>query len=208
MNIGEKIRTRRTDLGWSQRELAAKMGYNHSTVGRIETGKVDIPQSRILQFSEVLGVTVGYLMGEDDTSVNAGPIESAAKNQKADNRQIFSRNLRLFMAKANKSRKEVSEAIGVSYFTFSDWCNGKKYPRIEKLETLAKYFGISVSELVGEQQGEPAKTGTTQIGKDEVLDIILRLHTDEEFLKIVEKMSLLDSDKLKALKQFLNAFGK
>ena len=79
---------------------------------------------------------------------------------------------------------------------------------MRKLETLAKYFGVSVSELVGEQQDKTVKTESTQIGKDEVLDIILRLHTDEEFLEIVEKISLLDSDKLKALKQFLSAFEK
>ena len=62
MKIGEKIKQRRQELQWSQRELASKMGYNHSTITRIETGKIDIPQSRIVQFSEVLGVTVAYLM--------------------------------------------------------------------------------------------------------------------------------------------------
>lgn len=62
MKIGEKIKKRRMELKWSQRELAEKMGYNHSTITRIETGKIDIPQSRIVQFSEVLGVSIGYLM--------------------------------------------------------------------------------------------------------------------------------------------------
>lgn len=66
MKIGEKIKQRRKELKWSQRDLAEKMGYNHSTVTRIETGKIDIPQSRILQFAEVLGVSVAYLMGWDD----------------------------------------------------------------------------------------------------------------------------------------------
>jgi transcriptional regulator with XRE-family HTH domain len=62
MKIGEKIKKRRMELKWSQRELAEKMGYNHSTITRIENGKIDIPQSRISQFAEVLGVSVGYLM--------------------------------------------------------------------------------------------------------------------------------------------------
>lgn len=63
MTIGEKIKQRRLELGMSQRDLAAKMGYNHhSTVARIESGKVDIPQSRIIKFSEVLGISVTYLM--------------------------------------------------------------------------------------------------------------------------------------------------
>ena len=63
MKIGEKIKQKRIELGWSQRELAAKMEYsNHSTIGRIESGSVDIPQSKIVKFSEVLGVSIAYLM--------------------------------------------------------------------------------------------------------------------------------------------------
>ena len=67
MNIGERIRLKRNEKGWSQRDLAEKMGYsNHSTVGKIETGKVDLPQSKVVQFAEVLGVSVGYLMGWEE----------------------------------------------------------------------------------------------------------------------------------------------
>lgn len=67
MTIGQRIKARRNELKLSQRELCEKMGYsNHSTIGKIETGKVDIPQSRIVQFAEVLGVSVAYLMGWDN----------------------------------------------------------------------------------------------------------------------------------------------
>ena len=66
MTIGERIKARRNELKLSQRDLCEKMGYsNHSTIGKIEAGKVDIPQSRIVQFAEVLGVSVAYLMGWD-----------------------------------------------------------------------------------------------------------------------------------------------
>lgn len=67
MSIGQKIKQRRIQLGWSQRDLAAKMGYNNnSTIARIENGKVDIPQSRIVKFSEVLNVSIGHLMGWEE----------------------------------------------------------------------------------------------------------------------------------------------
>lgn len=67
MNIGEKIKQRRKELKWSQRELAERMGYNnHSTITRIESGKVDIPQSRIVQFAEVLQTDVAYLMNWEE----------------------------------------------------------------------------------------------------------------------------------------------
>lgn len=63
MEIGEKIKRRRMELGWSQRELARRMGYSdNSTLARIEQGKVDVYQNKIVQFSEVLGVSIAYLM--------------------------------------------------------------------------------------------------------------------------------------------------
>lgn len=63
MTIGEKIKQRRTELKMSQRELAAKMGYaHHSTLARIESGKVDVSQTKIKQFAEVLETDIAYLM--------------------------------------------------------------------------------------------------------------------------------------------------
>jgi transcriptional regulator with XRE-family HTH domain len=64
MTIGERIKARRKELKLSQREMAARLGYtDHTTLTRIEAGKVDLPQSRIMKIAEVLGVTPGYLLG-------------------------------------------------------------------------------------------------------------------------------------------------
>ena len=64
MTVANKIKDRRNELGWSQRELAAKMGYsNNSTLAKIELGKVDVSQDRLEQFAQVLGVSVAYLIG-------------------------------------------------------------------------------------------------------------------------------------------------
>ena len=72
MHIGEKIKQRRKELKWSQRDLADRMEYAHSTIGRIERGIIDIPQSRIAQFSEVLGVPVSYLMDWEEKPTAQG----------------------------------------------------------------------------------------------------------------------------------------
>lgn len=71
MTIGERIKCRRTELSWTLRELSNRMGYSdHSTIAKIEAGKVDIPQSRVVQFSEVLGVSLEYLMGIEENKKN------------------------------------------------------------------------------------------------------------------------------------------
>lgn len=80
MHIGTKIKSRRQELQWSQRELSDRMGYNnHSTIARIESGKVDVPQSRIVKFSEVLGVSIAYLMGWDE-EIEQDPVAVAERH--------------------------------------------------------------------------------------------------------------------------------
>ena len=80
MTIGEKIRQRRTELGWSMRELSSRMGYaNQSTVARVESGKIDLPQSKVAKFAEVLGVTVAHLMGWDE-EIEKRPVEMAERH--------------------------------------------------------------------------------------------------------------------------------
>lgn len=73
--VGTRIKARRQELHMSQRDLADRMGYsNHSTIARIEAGKVDLPQSRIVQFADTLGVTPGHLMGWDAEPEDLGAI--------------------------------------------------------------------------------------------------------------------------------------
>ena len=65
-----------------------------------------------------------------------------------DNKNVISSNIKRDMEVKGKSRNDISEALGISYFTVSDWVNGKKYPRMDKVEMLANYFGIQKSDLI------------------------------------------------------------
>lgn len=64
------------------------------------------------------------------------------------NKEIFSKNLKFYMNLYNKTRNEVSKALGVSYTTFASWENGTNYPRIDKIEMLANYFKVSKADLI------------------------------------------------------------
>ena len=67
MKIGEKIKLRRIERGWSLQDLTERMGYaNKSTIARIESGKIDIPQSKVVKFASVLNTTVADLMGWEE----------------------------------------------------------------------------------------------------------------------------------------------
>lgn len=64
------------------------------------------------------------------------------------NKEIFAKNLTYYMSTRGKEQKEVAEAIGVAPSTFNAWMKAKKYPRIDKIEELANYFGILKSDLI------------------------------------------------------------
>lgn len=65
--VGKNIALIRKRLGMTQEELAKKMGYkSKSTINKIELGINDIPQSKIIQFADLLGVSPAYLMGWED----------------------------------------------------------------------------------------------------------------------------------------------
>ena len=69
-------------------------------------------------------------------------------------KEVFAKNLRWYMEKAEKNQKEMAEIVGVSAPTFNEWLKGKKYPRIDKIEKLAQYFGILKSDLIEDKKEE------------------------------------------------------
>jgi transcriptional regulator with XRE-family HTH domain len=64
MAIGDRIKARRELLGISQEELAKKLGYkSRSSINKIELGKNDITQHKVVSFAKALETTPAYLMG-------------------------------------------------------------------------------------------------------------------------------------------------
>lgn len=119
---------------------------------------------------------------------------------KMDNKSIFAKNLKRQMELSGKSRRDVCQALDFSYFTFSDWVNGKKYPRMDKVEKLADYFGILMSDLIEERTEEHREM---QKKNDAMTDIVLRMQSDEDFYNAVKAIHDLDSAKLSGLLHFL-----
>jgi repressor LexA len=64
------------------------------------------------------------------------------------NKEIFAKNLNYYMELNNKDRNDVARDLDLPYTTVTGWCNGEFYPRIDKIEKLAIYFGIEKSDLI------------------------------------------------------------
>ena len=122
-----------------------------------------------------------------------------------DNKNIFSTNLKKYMALQEKSRNDISRDLGISYYTVTDWVKGKKYPRMDKVEALANYFGILKSDLIEDKSEEHYEM---QKNNDIISDAVIRMRSNEDFLSVVKKLMELDDEQVKGVNQMLNAFIK
>ena len=73
------------------------------------------------------------------------------------NKLVMANNIKHYMKLQNKTRQDVCEALNIAYTTFADWVNAVTYPRIDKIELMANYFGISKSDLVEEHSASNLK---------------------------------------------------
>lgn len=67
------------------------------------------------------------------------------------NKEVMAQNIRNLMNQNGVKPKDVCDTLKIPMPTFSDWINAKTYPRIDKIELLANYFGVNKSDLVEEQ---------------------------------------------------------
>ena len=63
-------------------------------------------------------------------------------------KRVFSRNLKNIMERCGKTQKDIVDNLNFRQATVSDWLNGKKYPRMDKVELLAKYFNVPITALI------------------------------------------------------------
>lgn len=67
------------------------------------------------------------------------------------NKEIMANNIRFYLRQNGISQTDICQTLGFSMSTFSDWVHARTYPRIDKIELMANYFGIEKSDLVEER---------------------------------------------------------
>ncbi|MBD5159454.1 MAG: helix-turn-helix transcriptional regulator [Ruminococcus sp.] len=70
MTFGQKIETRRKELGYTQEELAKRIQTTQPYISRLERGHFKPSFQRIAIISMALGISVDYLIFDDRKEVN------------------------------------------------------------------------------------------------------------------------------------------
>ena len=118
------------------------------------------------------------------------------------NKDVFAKNLKKYMQLNGKTRNEVCHALGLKYTTFADWVNGKKYPRMDKIEMLANYFGIKKSDLIEDNDSFLIEL-VEDSNKDERLLAYERNIAITNLINEINEMNTSDIHKLTAMAKIL-----
>lgn len=113
-------------------------------------------------------------------------------------REIFVRNLRYLMNARGISQADICRELGTSSTTVSDWCTGKKYPRVDAMQRLADLLGVLFSTLTTE--------GGLQDFEDQ--QRIEVLHENPTLRLLFDKQCRLDETDLNAVLAIVNAISK
>lgn len=79
------------------------------------------------------------------------------------NKEIMAKNIRRLMDEKGVSRRELCNLLGFKYSTVTDWLNAEKYPRIDKIEMMANFFGVNKADLVEPFNEHPATNSYVHI---------------------------------------------
>ena len=111
------------------------------------------------------------------------------------NKEIMSENLKYYISRSNKDRRELAEIWGFPYSTVTEWINGKKYPRIDRIEVMADYFGILKSDLIEDKRNEkPAQEDELSENIKKLVDFAKSVPDDKVELVLKVMKSIVEAD--------------
>ena len=111
-------------------------------------------------------------------------------------KSIFSQNILYWLTKRGKTQADLYKRMEVSSATASDWCNGKKLPRTDKLVEIASWLMIELSDLLESKDHSDDTDAASQI--------IFRLNDDERFRSIVTDIYNASDKELDKIEDYIN----
>ena len=85
---------------------------------------------------------------------------------------------------------DVARATGISNMTFSDWKKGKSTPKMDKIEKIAKYFGVTTDYMMGKKLEVPSASMA------------------DDHLELIKLYSSLSEADQKAIMQIMRSMNK
>lgn len=90
-------------------------------------------------------------------------------------KSIFSKNLNYYMRQKNLSTADLANSLSLPFSTVSDWVHGRKYPRMDKVQLIADFFGVLKSALTEDHLSLPNNANVIDFAKYRSIPILGRI---------------------------------
>ena len=138
MKFGDKVRRLRKEKGWSQEELAKKLGVNTRTVFTYENGTYPRYQKTYDQLAELFGVNTDYLRTESEDFLSEVSARYGSRGQ-AQARMILEQTHQLFAGGSLSDDDELAFLHEIQRLSLDSKERAKKY-------TPKKYLHVDDSD--------------------------------------------------------------
>ncbi len=119
-------------------------------------------------------------------------------------KKIFSENLKRYMELHGKTQIDIVNDLDFDKSTVSTWVNGTRLPRMDKVDALAKYFGINRSDLI-EECDEPFEPEHYYIN-DDAREMAEFLYKNPDYKVLFDASRKVKKEDIEFVKTMLDRF--
>ncbi len=81
-------------------------------------------------------------------------------------KKIFAKKLNYYMHLNHKQQDDIVNDLGINKSTISTWCRGVKMPRVNAIQALADYFGVTIADFLDNNLTSADKIQVSQSNTD------------------------------------------
>lgn len=145
MNLGDAVKERMKEKDISVKTLSSLTGIAPTTLySFFQRGGEGLSISSFLKIAHVLDISADELYARSKNDPHLNPLLLTDENK-----EIIGKNIMKYMRKKNISLCRLADELDISEHSLSSWLHAKTYPKIEYIEMMANYFGISKETLIG-----------------------------------------------------------
>ena len=134
VTLGDKIRIRREEKGWTLKRLGEQVGLSDSYLSEIERGRIDPSVDTLRRLAEALDLPVPLLFASPDP-------------------RSLGTKIRDLRESLGLTQARLAELAGVTPGMIGQLEKGRARPSLDTVELLARALGVSPCYLILEQQG-------------------------------------------------------
>lgn len=117
-----------------------------------------------------------------------------------------SQRLRIAMDMEHKRQADLVASTGLNKSTISRYCSGEAEPKADAISKLASALNVAEMWLWG--YDVPMERSEGQKKNDQLVKLVVRMRSDDEFAKAVSMLDNLSPDKFSAIVGMLSAMNK